>query len=1187
MFLKGIEIQGFKTFVDRVKLELGPGVTGIVGPNGSGKSNIADAILWVLGEQSAKSLRGTRMDDVIFAGSARRRPVGMAEVTLYLDNSDASLPLDFQEVAITRRFFRSGEGEYYINKVPCRLKDIQELLLDTGSGRGGLAIVGQGRLEEILAARPEERRAVLEETAGIARYRLRKKEARQRLEAVEQDLTRLQDLIDELKDQLGPAAVEAARARRHQKLMALLNQVELILKAREIAECENRLRRSRERWQTLEGQEEELAAREEELAGRFRELRERLARNHEARERNRVELQSIREQLVQVRGRLNLVDEKLATLARQRKEDREREELLAREQEKLRAAGEELARQVETGREEMASLAQALAAGRETREKLRAERDELAARLARLKEDLFQVAHERARCHNELVRLEEKQAGMERVLEQKHRQLQELNNERERLESLLQAGQEQIGQIEAALKALEGKKASLETELPMQEADLAALEKRLAGLKEQQRLLVARLKVLRQAQADYEGFGEGVRAILQARSRGEAACAGVLGVVVEKIEVPGDLTRAIEVALGGAAQQVLVRTASEAERVIRFLKARHHGRATILPLAWLEPRRWPAWAGWVLEEPGVVGVAAALVRSEAEIRPAVDYLLGQILVVADIRRALDLGERLRPPVRLVTLEGEVIHPRGPVTGGNTRQKAGFLQRRLEIQQGEAELASLVARLGDGQQQTRKLASTLETGRQELRRVTETLIARRGELHNLLERLSEYKDQLARLAEKVAVLEEELARSATDSHELVTGRREREELLARLEAREKELQGELTNCQEQLTACQQALAAVEQELAVNETRQQALVKAGEQLAARGEELARQKENWRQQQAELAARMTAAAIAINELQKNREKLAGEEEWLAGAIQQAEEGLKSLEKDGSACSQKQEELSRELEELKARKGKIVARRQQEELNLARLETALESSRAQLEERFGHGWQEELQKPRRHLEKKAPRLHKVLQEKLAALGEVNPGAPRVYEGLRRRFEELEQQRQDLEEGRAALEQVIAEMDKLMARQLKATLAAVQEHFAAIFRELFEGGEARLELTGSENILDAGLEIIARPPGKKPQHLALLSGGEKALTAVAFIFALLKVKPSAFCIFDEVDTALDEANVERFARLLRQFAARTQFIVISHRQGTMAAADVLYGVTMMEEGVSRLVSVRLEQLPA
>lgn len=1187
MFLKGIEIQGFKTFVDRVRLEFGPGITGIVGPNGSGKSNIADAVLWVLGEQSAKTLRGSRMDDVVFAGSARRRPVGMAEVTLYLDNSDAGLPLDFQEVAITRRFFRSGEGEYYINKVPCRLKDIQELFMDTGSGRGGLAIVGQGRLEEILAARPEERRSVLEETAGIARYRLRKKEARQRLETVEQDLTRLQDLIGELKDQLGPAAVEAARARRYQKLMALLNRVELILKAREMAESQNRLRRSRERWQVLKDQEEKLKAREEELAGRARELRERLARNQEARERSRVELQGLREQLVQVRGRLNLVDEKLAALARQIEEDRVREGLLSREGERLRAAAAELARQVEAGREEMAALEQALAAGRETREKLLAEREELAARMARLKEDLFQVAHERAGCHNELVRLEEKQAGMERVLEQKERQLRELKNERERLEGLLRAGEEHLRVIEAALKALEEKKAGLETELPLQEADLAAREKQLAGLKEQQRLLVARLKVLRQAQADYEGFGEGVRAILQARSRGEAACAGVLGVVVEKIEVPGELTRAIEVALGGAAQQVLVRTASEAERVIQFLKSRRHGRATILPLAWLEPRRWPAWAGWALDEPGVVGVAAALVRSEAEVRPAVDYLLGQILVVADIRRALELGERLRPPVRLVTLEGEAIQPRGAVTGGIFRQGAGFLQRRLEIQQGEAELAGMVARLGEGRQQAGQLARTLETGRQELHRVTEALIARRGELHNLLQRLGEYKDQMARLAEKTAVLEEELDRSATDSHELVTGRREREKLLARLEAREGELRGELAECQERLTACQEALAAVEQELAVNETRRQALAKAGEQMAVRGEELARQEETWRQQQAELAARMAAALAAANELKENKEKLAGEEEWLAGAVQQAEEGLKRLDNDGSACSEQQDGLARELEELREQKGKIAGRRQQEELNLARLETALESNLAELEERFGPGWQEELQKPRRHLEKEAPRLRTVLQEKLADLGEVNPGALRVYEGLKRRFEELEQQRQDLEEGRAALEQVIAEMEKLMARQLRATLAAVQEHFAAIFRQLFEGGEASLELTGSDNILEAGLEIIARPPGKKPQHLALLSGGEKALTAVAFIFALLKVKPSAFCIFDEVDTALDEANVERFARLLRQFATRTQFIVISHRQGTMAAADVLYGVTMMEEGVSRLVSVRLEQLPA
>ncbi|CEP68357.1 Structural maintenance of chromosomes protein [Moorella glycerini] len=1187
MYLKGVEIQGFKTFVDRVRLEFGPGVTAIVGPNGSGKSNIADAILWVLGEQSARTLRGARMDDVIFAGSEKRRPVGMAEVTLHLDNSDGSLPLEFEEIAVTRRFFRSGEGEYYINKVPCRLRDIQELFLDTGSGRGSLAIVGQGRLEEILSARPEERRAVLEEAAGIARYRWRKKEAEQRLEGVEQDLLRLHDLIGELKEQLGPAAAEAARARRYRKLSRLLNLVELLLKAGEMEETRRRHRRSQERLQALAAAMEELKALEQQLQAKAKELQEEQQRYQAERQRYQAELQSLREQLVRTRGEINLVREKLAELARQQEEDSTRQRHLEEEKASLAAALAALAREREENIQEQARLEQEIIKGREEQEKLQTGARELAAEIEKVRSNLFQVAHERAGCHNELVRLEEKQTAVERLLEQKRRQLQEWQKEREHLLDHLQAGQEQLQQLEEELKRLEGKKAGLEMEVQLKEAELAAREKELASWKERQRALAVQLKVLRQSQADYEGFAEGVKFILQARSRGEAACAGVLGVVVEKLAVPAELTRAVEVALGGAAQQILVRTAAEAEAVIQFLKARGRGRATILPLAWLEPRRWPAWANWVLKEPGVLGIAAGLVQCEAEVRPAVEYLLGQILIVADIRRALALGERLRPPVRLVTLEGEVIQPRGPVTGGVARQQGGYLQRRLAIQQGEAELANVVARIKKGQEQQEQLQKMLAGSRQEYHQVTEGILTCRGQIHNLLQRLSERKEDLARLEEKIAVLEEELVQSTSGSLDLGKERAEKQELLARLEALEGELNRQLSGLQERVAAGQQHLAVCRQELAVNEARLQALVNAREQLNLRERELARQQENWQRQQEELAARRAAAVAMENELKANLEKLAGEEDWLQGACQQAMAGLTRLEDETSTWVDKQEELAREQDRVQAQKDKLLARRQQEEINLARLETALAAGLAELEERFGPRWEVELQKQRPHLQRRAALVRERVKEKLLSLGEVNPGAMAAYGRLKARVDELEQQKQDLEGGRAALHQVINEMERLMARQLKATLAAVQEHFAAIFQELFDGGEARLELTGSEDILAAGLEIVARPPGKKPQHLALLSGGEKALTAVAFIFALLKVKPSAFCIFDEVDTALDEANVERFARLLRQFAARTQFIVISHRQGTMAAADVLYGVTMMEQGVSRLVSVRLEQLPA
>ena len=1187
MHLKGVEIQGFKTFVDRLKLEFGPGITAIVGPNGSGKSNIADAILWVLGEQSARTLRGARMDDVIFAGSDKRRPVGMAEVTLHLDNSDGSLPLAYTEIAVTRRFFRSGEGEYYLNKVPCRLRDIQELFLDTGSGRDSLTIVGQGRLEEVLAARPEERRAVLEEAAGIARYRWRKKEAEQRLEAVEQDLLRLHDLTGELKEQLQPAAMEAARARRHQKLSRVLHLVELRLKAKEVEATGRRCQRSQERCQALASDLEALKTAGAQLRARAVELEAQQQRCQAGRQNYQEELQGLKEQLLQTRAAMNLALEKLAELGRHQQEDAIRQQHLEEERAGLAAACSRLAQEQEENEREKARLEEKIAAGKIEAARLQARVQELTDGSEKIRNDLFQVAHERAGCHNDLVRLEEKQAALERLLEQKKRQLQEWQQERESLNSHLQAGQQRLQQLEEELKRLEDRKANLEMAVQLQEAELQAGENELAGWQERKRALVVQLKVLRQSQAQYEGFAEGVKFIMQARGQGEEACAGVMGVVVEKLAVPPELTRAVEVALGGAAQQILVRTAAEAERVIQFLKSRGRGRATILPLTWLEPRRMPAWAGWVVKEPGVLGVAASLVECAAAVRPAVDYLLGQIVIVNDIRRALDLGARLRPPLRLVTLEGEIIQPRGPVTGGSTRHQGGFLQRRLTIQRDETELAELAQKIEAGQEQRRQAQQEMAARRQEYHQVTEGLSSCRGELHNLLQRLSERKEDRARLAEKIAVLEDDLARGASGSLDLDQERAARQERLAQLQAGEGELSQQLNSIQEQATTAQQQLAACRQELAVDAARLQALTRAGEELTRQAREREQQQQNWQQQQEELEARKAAAVTRAEELQASLEQLAGEEDWLQGASQQIMAGLQRLEGEAAGRVRKQEATARELEELQAEKEKLLSRRQQEEINQARLETALAAARDELEGRFGPAWEDEFRQPRPHLDKRAAAVREILQERLAHLGEVNPAAIGAYERLQARVDELEQQRQDLEDGRTALRQVINEMEKLMARQLKTTLDAVQEHFGIIFRELFEGGEARLELTGSEDILAAGLEIIARPPGKKPQHLALLSGGEKALTAVAFIFALLQVKPGAFCILDEVDTALDEANVERFAHLLRRFAAQTQFVVISHRQGTMAAADILYGVTMAEQGVSRLVSVRLEQLPA
>ncbi len=1186
MYLKNVEIHGFKSFVDRVKLEFGPGVTVIVGPNGSGKSNITDAVLWVLGEQSLKSLRGRRTEDIIFAGSETRRPVGMAEVSLCIDNSDGSIPMDFQEIEVTRRCFRSGEGEYYLNKASCRLKDIQELFLDTGSGKDGLAIIGQGRLEEIISMRPEERRLILEETAGITRYRLRKKEARQRLETVEQDLLRLGDLTAELKSQLEQAAVEADRARRYQKLDQLLSLTELAIRSQELAKARNRHQRSQRCLQALAAKTKNNQTLKQEWIDKAREIKAQILKRENIQNLSRNELQVLYRQAEKIQGQLDMLKEKQVMLVQQQQEIKKTEQFLAKGKSDLNSISARLKTQKETWENEKEKLEKTIKVAREDENKLASEIKTLTAELERIKNTLFQITHERTGCHTELVRLEEKHAALERLLQQKNSQIKSYRTEEKVLNESLLSELKKCRQAEARLQHLEKQKECLQREILSKEQELAKQEKQLTKLSERQRALLTKLKILHQARATYEGFAGGVRFILKNRDRGEIACAGVIGVVVDQLTVPAELTLAVDVALGGAAQQILVPTAAEAETVIQYLKKQRAGRVTILPLNWLEYRRWPSWADWVLREEGVIGIISDLVSCEPEIIPAVSYLLGHFLVVKNIDKALKLGVQLRPPIRLVTLDGEIIQPRGAVTGGGTKRTGGFLKQRLEIEQQESELAVLRGEIKNKQQRLKGLEYELQSRRQQLGQMTEMMYSYRNEHQLWLQKYANNQEQLVHLKEKLTVLTEELQQKAVDSCYLDKEKDQKQELLARLKFQEEKTNKDLIAGQQQLMLRQQALAAIQQKLAADSARLQALIDTWEQLSFRQEELQKQQKDWRRQQEELEIKCATATALEKELNATEKRLLGEQERLQDACRQKEIDVERLQDENYTDSKRLDKIEQKLTQLKNEQEQINTDKYQEEINRVRLEAALASLKSEINERFGLDWEKKLQKKARHLNKKAALLRDKIKHKLELLGEVEPGAITAWERIKLRYQDLEQQKQDLKDGRAALEQIIAEMEKLMADQLKTTFNAVQKQFNAIFQELFEGGQANLQLTGND-ILTAGLEISACPPGKRNQYLALLSGGEKALTAIAFIFALLKIKPSAFCIFDEVDTALDEANVERFNRLLHQFAAHTQFIVISHRQGTMAAADVLYGVTAVEQGVSRLLSVCLEQLPA
>ncbi|MGI9951079.1 chromosome segregation protein SMC [Moorellaceae bacterium AZ2] len=1186
LLLKTLEMQGFKTFVDKTKLEFGPGITCIVGPNGSGKSNIVDAIAWVLGEQSARVLRGSHMEDVIFAGSERRRPVGLAEVTLTLDNSDGGLPLDFPEIAVTRRLIRSGESEYRINKSPCRLRDIQELFLDTGAGKEKFAIIGQGKLEEILTAHPEERRAFLEEVAGISRYRWRKEQVMKKLTETEQNLVRLKDILQELRLQLEPLEQEAKRARRYLKLVQAVQLVELIQQAAKLKDLAARRDESCRLKQVLQ---EKLAGlhREQEritlaLEGKSREVEEALARRHSLQR----ELQEVTARLERARGEQRFLQEKWETLAARLKEYareisslEEEHGALFDEQERARQRLEVTRREEEDLQREISRLETAL-------RELEALKDREMNRMARLRHELRQIEGGIAALRDERARLDERRGLEQRDLGSRENELKELERSWQRLQAEIRAWREELQGMEAGLEALETEKQSLASELAWYEEELRGLRRRIRAGEERRQMAIAHLKVLRQAQREREGLGEGVKAVLTASEQGQID-AEIIGVVAEKIAVPPGLERALDIALGSAAQNILVRTARDAEEAIKFLKETGRGRATFLPLEWLAGRSLPVTSRGILQEDGVLGVASDLVQYEPDLQPAIQYLLGQTIVVTELRKALALAPRLKNPLRLVTLDGDLIHPQGPITGGTAYKRRGVFRQATEIRRWERELEEVEAELTSVVQEEKEKTSALEEGRRRLTRLEREIDAVGSKIHLLMQKLSDAGEECRKLEEKIKNKREELAQITSASQEAAQRKNNLEDQLTTLGTRQRELQQELESGREALAEVEESLRQHQQELAGTRARWETLKVTARELEVGLTSLARRLENLARRRVELQNRQEDDLRASQSLKDQCEDLEKNVRHLAEACAGLEASLKEQEEAARKSQEEQGQLQVRREELSRQVASLSSRLQREEINLVRLETALEHGYRELTTLYGKNWEERAAKPRPHLTRRAEEVKTRLASELGKLGEVNPGAIHEYERMCRRYQELCGEVADLEGGRVALQRALQEIDAFMAQKLEITLQAVQKAFGSLFSELFGGGAAELVLTGEGDILQAGVDIIARPPGKKSQHLALLSGGEKALTALAFIFALLKVRPRAFCIFDEIDTALDDANVLRFARLLRSFADHTQFIVVSHRQGTMEAADVLYGVTMEEEGVSRLVSVRMEQISA
>ncbi|XEC97075.1 chromosome segregation protein SMC [Paenibacillus tarimensis] len=1184
MFLKRIELSGFKSFADRTELEFVRGITAVVGPNGSGKSNISDSIRWVLGEQSAKSLRGGKMEDIIFAGSDARKAVNYGEVSLTLDNSDQALPLDFNEVTVTRRVHRSGESEYLINKQSCRLKDITELFMDTGIGKEAYSIIGQGRIEEILSTRSEDRRGIFEEASGIVKYKSRKREAQKKLDDTEQNLLRIHDLVTELEDQVEPLREQSEKAVHYKHLREQLKTKEISMYVHQIEQVHQAWTESKDKLAKL--QEEQL-------------LLSSVVSKHDAL------LEKDRQKLRELEQALDSLHEMMLQYSEEYEKCEGYGEVLKERKRNLEQNRKQLEETIAAQDERIAALTTEEAELRGKAAVLEAELSALQGKLAEEQEALLGVAgetgsHTEESLKGELLDVLSGMAQARNEIRYAQQQQEAVNRRMERLGDEEAKWQEQADKLEARRAELQGKLEKTMTGLEsvrskyIQESEqTASLQKLLDEAmgtmrkwEQKQDALVSRRDTMKEMQNDLDGFMQGVREILKASRKPAGGLSGVHGAVAELMRVPEKLEIAVETALGGALQHVVMEDERSAREAIAYLKQRQLGRATFLPLSVIKGRYVPESDKRAVQSlEGYVGVAAELVSCDETYQSIINSLLGNVLIASNLEQANRIASRCQYRYRVVTLEGDVVNAGGSMTGGSLQKKGANLlgrQRQIEqLDQDIKETAGQLAKLKDRISDLRKELSIRTQNIEELREQGERC---RIEEQQIRAELQQAENEARNLEEQQRLFEENRIGHSAEQKDLTDAAAAAEERLVRLTEQEAKLQEAIRKAEEhrkmsesakeelqgQLTDLKIKAAKTEQEKHSFED-QAARIRSDINRAK--QELSGMRAMLAQQNAEMERHNEESVKQIEDLNHYRLKKQECAEQTDFKRSERSELIRQLELGESETKEQRAQL-RQVED-QMRQSEIAANRQDVELdNLLR----------KLSEEYELSF--ELAKERYPVPEDVPGTQnevRDLKRRITMLGDVNLGAIEEYERVKERYDFLNEQKNDLIEAKTTLYQVIREMDEEMSKRFRTTFEAIRSHFVVVFSKLFGGGRADLIMVEPGRVLDTGIDIVAQPPGKKLQNLQLLSGGERALTAIALLFAILQVKPVPFCVLDEVEAALDEANVTRFAQYLREFSELTQFIVVTHRKGTMEEADVLYGVTMEEGGVSKLVSVRLE----
>ncbi len=1179
MYLKNIEVYGFKSFAQKINFEFHNGITGIVGPNGSGKSNVGDAVRWVLGEQSAKQLRGGNMQDVIFSGTEMRKPLSFASVAITLDNSDHKLPVDFKEVTVARRLYRSGESEYLINGSSCRLKDIQEMFYDTGIGKEGYSIIGQGQIDKILSGKPEDRRELFDEAAGIVKFKRRKNTTIRKLEEERQNLVRVTDILSELTKQLGPLEKQSETARiylaKREELKTLdvnLFLLEYEQSGRNLEELERKLENAqkefedaRKAYDRTKVEYERLEQELEKLNGRLDSLREEQQQNALRKQQFEGQMKVLEEQILAGRQSSEHFKSRLAVL---------REELAHRREEQEKLTEEKL-----TLHERLRDIRKTLKEEEKQLENIIFNLQECTSAVEDGKNEIIEILNSRATTKGKAQRFDAMIEQLDIRKAEVSQKILRLKSEEEVLGNDRSRFQKSYDDISEAIRETNEKCTQLNEEIQKLQTKLKDRSSELEAGQTAYHREASRLESLRNITERYDGYGNSIRKVMEQKTKE----AGIRGVVADIIHVQKDYEVAIETALGGSIQNIVTDNEQTAKRMITFLKQNRYGRATFLPLSNISGRGGLAQRD-ALREPGVIGTADTLVKADVEYSELVQYLLGRVLVVDNIDHAIAIGKKYRHSLRMVTIEGESLSPGGSMTGGAFRNNSNLLGRRREIEELEKnvvlrkkELEAIQQSILADREQRNRFRDTVGELQQRLR---QQYIEQNTAKMNL-EQLQKKEEEIQRNYRQIDRDQDELRRQAYEiredhrniAKELEESRKDEKELETFIETRQKELdewKSEETAKQkklEQIRLDSQALEQQEHFLQENlnrlRTETEAFEKESEELLAdiekSGEEIVKKEDGIQ----DLKKAIEDSAKKDTQLHAQREKCEAEIEESTGSH-------KTFFEKRDHLSEKTSLLDKECFRLRSQAEKVEEQR---------------------ESRISYMWEEYEITPNNALSYKKEELDDFqeirkdvarIKDEIRRLGSVNVNAIEDYKELLERHTFLTTQYTDLVKAEETLENIIQELDEGMRKQFTEKFRDIQREFDKAFRELFGGGKGTLELAEGEDILEAGIRIISQPPGKKLQNMMQLSGGEKALTAIALLFAIQNLKPSPFCLLDEIEAALDDSNVGRFASYLQKLTKNTQFIIITHRRGTMNAADRLYGITMQEKGVSTLVSVDL-----